>query len=183
MKVICVARKIDLGKNVVFTGITRMRRFPDSIILIGNNCRFNSSRNSVRIGLYRPCSIVTVRKNARIEIGDNVGCSGVTLAAAKKIVIGNNVLIGANVFIMDTDWHNTNPDERQSYDIISKPVSIGNGVFIGYNSVVLKGVTIGENSVISANSLVISDIPANSIAMGNPCKVILKRNWSTSSLP
>ena len=181
MKLVCILKGVSLGRNPTFTGLTRIRRYPDSTICIGETCRFNSSRNSVRIGLFKPCALVTLRKNARIELGEHVGCTSVTLAAANSIVIGNNVLLGANVFIMDTDWHNTNPDERQSFDIISKPVIIENGVFIGYNSVVLKGVTIGENSVIAANSLVMSNIPPNSIAMGNPCKVILKRNWDTSS--
>ncbi len=177
MQIICLVKDVRLGNRVTFTGITRFMRYPQSTIQIGNDCRFNSSKNSVRIGLFKPCAIVTLRKNARIEIGNNVGCTGVTLAAANHISVADNVLLGYNVFIMDTDWHNTNPDERESFDITSKPVVIEKGVFIGYNSVVLKGVTIGENTVIAANSLVINNIPANSIAMGNPCKVVLKRSW------
>lgn len=177
---LCKLKDIRLGSEVIFTGIPRLHRFPGSSVEIGDNCRFNSSRNAVRMGIFKPCSFVTMSKKAKIRIGKNVGGTGVTIAAAENITIGNNVLLGAYTFIMDTDWHNPNPEERNSANYSAKPVVIEDGVFLGYNSVVLKGVTIGKNSVIAANSLVVHSIPPNSLAMGNPCKVIIRRNWGNN---
>ncbi len=59
----------------------------------------------------------------------------------------------------------------------SRPITIENNVFIGYNCLILKGVTIGENSVIGANSVVSNSIPKNSIAIGNPCKLVIREDW------
>jgi acetyltransferase-like isoleucine patch superfamily enzyme len=87
-------------------------------------------------------------------------------------------MIGAYSTIVDTDFHNINPSDRRSEKIAAKPVVIEDNVFLGLNCCVLKGVTIGKNSVIGANSVVINNIPPNSIAIGNPCKVIIQRNWS-----
>jgi acetyltransferase-like isoleucine patch superfamily enzyme len=176
---ICNVKGVKIGGNVVFNGLPLIRRYENSRILIGDNCRFNSAKNSVQIGLQRPCTFVTLRKNSEIIFGNSSGATGVVLLAAKKILIGNNVLIGANSTIMDTDFHNSDPVKRhQNGDIPARPVIIEDNVFIGFNCVILKGVTIGENSVIGANSLVISSIPKNSIAIGNPCKVVMKKNWS-----
>jgi len=79
---------------------------------------------------------------------------------------GNNVLCGANVTITDFDWHSSR------YASESRPVIIHDNVWLGLNVTVLKGVEIGGNSIIGANSLVVTSIPANVIAAGNPCKVI-----------
>lgn len=177
MRIICFCKRVNVGKGVSFVGITRLHRYPLSSISIGDNCRFNSSRNAVSIGLYKPCSLTTIRANAKIILGKNVGGTGITIAAANNVTIGDNVLIGAYTFIMDTDWHNTDPDERNEYTVNSSPVMIEDNVFLGYNCLVLKGVTIGKNSIIGANSVVLKSIPPNSIAMGNPCKVLIKRNW------
>jgi acetyltransferase-like isoleucine patch superfamily enzyme len=114
----------------------------------------------------------THSKTASISIGNNCGFSGTVLGAKEKIVIGNDVLCGANTLITDFDWHGILPHERKTSSGDSRPIIIGNNVFIGYGTLVLKGVTIGDNSVIGANSVVTKDIPANVIAGGNPCKVL-----------
>ena len=74
---------------------------------------------------------------------------------------------GANTLITDTDWHEDDPRVG-----CNKPVVIGDNVWLGYAVKVLKGVRIGENSIIGACSVVTKDIPANVIAAGNPCKVL-----------
>ena len=168
---------VKLGKRVEFAGFPIIRREPGSSITFGDHCRFNSSRNSVKGGLFRPCSFTTVDKDAEIVFGHNSGGTGITIAAAASIKIGNNVLIGAYCTIYDNDFHNPDPAERSMKTRTTKPVVIKDHVFLGLNCIVLKGVTIGENSVIGANSVVITNIPPNSFAMGNPCKVVLKRNW------
>jgi acetyltransferase-like isoleucine patch superfamily enzyme len=111
--------------------------------------------------------ISTLQKGAFLEIGSDSGFSGVSIGCFKKIIIGKNVKVGANVLITDGDWH---LDDARVSD--PKPILIGDNVWLGYGVVVMKGVTIGDNSVIGINSVVIKDIPSNVVAAGNPCKVI-----------
>jgi acetyltransferase-like isoleucine patch superfamily enzyme len=97
--------------------------------------------------------------------------SGTIVAAAQSIVIGDDVLCGANVTITDTDWHGIRPDDRRKAGP-SAPVVIENNVWLGLNVVLLKGVTIGENSIVSAGSVVNRSIPPNVIAGGMPAAPI-----------
>lgn len=87
------------------------------------------------------------------------------------VYIGNQVMIGPNVTICTTG-HPVYPQYREMGAHYSLPIHIGNKVWIGANSVVLPGVTIGDNSVIGAGSIVTRDIPANVVAVGNPCRVL-----------
>lgn len=103
---------------------------------------------------------------ASIIIGDNCGFSAVSIIAAKEVVIGNHVMVGANTSIADWD------DHTERLGTQPKPIRIGDNVFVGMNSLIMKGVTIGENSIIGAGSIVTKDIPANVVAAGSPCKVI-----------
>ena len=161
--------RVELGRQSKFRGRIIFFFLSDSRINIGKNVIFNSSHDSNLIGVYSPCMISTVCRGAEIYIGDNCGFSGTVIAAALKIKVGNNVRCGANTLITDTDWHHG--DVRVGQDAI---VIIHDNVWIGYGVKILKGVTIGENSLIGAGSIVTKDIPANCIAAGNPCKVIRK---------
>lgn len=87
------------------------------------------------------------------------------------VTIGDDCFIGPNVSIY-TACHSTDPVERNSRQEWAKPVSIGNNVWIGGSVTILPGVTIGDNVTIGAGSVVVRDIPSNSVAVGNPCKVI-----------
>ena len=91
-----------------------------------------------------------------------------------KITIGKNVLIGPNV-TMSTTGHPIDPAHRQD-GMYSFPITIGDNVWIGGNVTILPGVTIGENSVIGAGSVVTKDIPANVVAFRAPCKVYREIN-------
>ena len=82
------------------------------------------------------------------------------------------MFVGTNVEIIDSDFHNLDPNLRNSGNHKCKPVKIGRNVFVGSNVKILKGVTIGENSVIANGSVVVKDIPANVIVAGNPASVI-----------
>lgn len=88
-----------------------------------------------------------------------------------KVKIGNNVLLAPNVSIY-TAGHPIHPDSRNSGYEYGIAVTIGDNVWIGGNSVINPGVTIGNNCVIGSGSVVVNDIPENSIAVGNPAKVI-----------
>ena len=87
------------------------------------------------------------------------------------VTIGDDCFLGPNVSIY-TACHSTDPQERNTRREWAKPVSIGNNVWIGGAVTILPGVTIGDNCTIGAGSVVTHDIPANSIAAGNPAKVI-----------
>lgn len=108
-----------------------------------------------------------------------MGISGTTIVCQKNILIGNYVKIGGNVCIYDTDFHSLNPILRQNSkkdqgNTAKQDVVIEDNVFIGAHSTILKGVTIGANSIIGASSLVSKDIPKNEIWAGNPAKFIKK---------
>ena len=93
------------------------------------------------------------------------------------ITIGNNVMLGPRVGLY-TASHPIDKDVRNTGLEYGKPIKIGHNVWIGGNAVVMPGVTIGDNTVIGAGSVVTKDIPSDVIAAGNPCKVIRKINNS-----
>lgn len=110
---------------------------------------------------------------AVIQIGHgNYVNNNTVLCALESIQIGNNCLIGDLVAIYDADFHDLNPGTRWQGLGQVKPVNIGNNVWIGSRAMVLKGVTIGDNSVIAAMSVVTTQIPPNCLAAGSPAKVI-----------
>lgn len=110
-----------------------------------------------------------------VSIGEGTYANmNLTLIDDWKITIGKNVLIGPNVTLCTTG-HPVHPKHRQD-GMYSFPITIGDNVWIGGNVMVLPGVTIGENSVIGAGSVVTKDIPANVIAFGSPCKVYREIN-------
>lgn len=111
--------------------------------------------------------------DSEISIGNDVSINNSFSAVAfSTIHIGNNVLIGVNCSIIDTDGHDLNPELRTTGLPKIASVSIEDNVFLGSNVTVLKGVTIGKNSVIANGAVVTQSIPENSIAAGNPAKVI-----------
>jgi UDPglucose 6-dehydrogenase len=112
-----------------------------------------------------------------IEIGDNTWINNniTIISDGKKISIGKNCLIGTDVEILDSDFHDLNPEHRfGGKNILKANVTIEDNVFIGNSVVILKGVTIGKNSVIANRSVVVQNIPENSIAAGIPARVVKK---------
>ncbi len=94
-----------------------------------------------------------------------------TVLDEAPVTIGDDCFIGPNVSIY-TACHSTDPVERNSRREWALPVTIGNNVWIGGSVTILPGVTIGDNVTIGAGSVVTHDIPSNTVAVGNPCKVI-----------
>lgn len=111
---------------------------------------------------------------AKVFIGSEtcINNNAVIIADKSSIFIGEKVLIGANFFITDSDFHGLESENRINGKYDCKPVFINENVFIGSNVTILKGVIIGANSVISAGAVVTRNIPANVIAAGIPAKVI-----------
>lgn len=122
---------------------------------------------------------VYVDYGENIHIGSNVEINmNCVFLDCNRIIIGDNSGIGPNVQIY-TVGHPVNPAERQPrnsnfWRSFSAPVTIGSNVWIGGGSILLPGVTIGDNTTIGAGSVVTKSIPANSVAVGNPCHVIRK---------
>ncbi len=109
-----------------------------------------------------------------IEAGENFNANyGLTILDVGKVTFGSNVLIAPNVSIY-TAGHPIHPASRNSGYEYGIPITVGNNVWIGGSVVILPGVTIGDNVVIGAGSVVTKDIPNDVIAVGNPCKVIRK---------
>lgn len=162
---------IRTGKKCKFYGSPYVYFSKKSIIEIGDNCVFRSQTTSNPMGLNHQCMITTGNevsgKSSILKIGNNCGFSGVTIRCFDKIIIGNNVRIGANSLIIDGDAHFNDPRSSKP-----KPIIIEDNVFIGANCIVKKGVRIGRNSVVGMNSVVTKDIPEDSIAVGIPAKII-----------
>lgn len=163
----CCISGIHVGEKTRFFGLAKILRRAYSEIFIGDNCTFRSGTTSNLIGINHKCIIVTHTKDSVLKIGNNTGFSGTTIGCFKEIVIGKNVKCGANTLITDSDWHLNDPRVGEPL-----PIYIKDNVWLGYGVIVLKGVTIGENSIIGAASVVTKSIPANVIAGGNPCVVI-----------
>lgn len=143
---------------------------------------FGSMGNNVSVGLPFICDY-----GRNIHIGTNVSVNmNCTFVDCNRIDIGDNVLIASNVQIytathpveladrLTPDW---NPKSGEYFcRTYALPVKIGNGCWIGGGVIILPGVTIGDGSVIGAGSVVTKDIPANCVAVGNPCRVIRQIN-------
>lgn len=154
-------------EGIVYTGGgIFVNRCKQSSISLGRKCRFMSKSWGNNIGLNHQCMLST-EKGASLIIGDYCSFSGASIRCFNKISIGNHVRVGANVLIIDGDAHQDDPRSGKS-----RPIVIEDNVWLGGSVTVMKGVTIGRNSLIGYGSIVTKDIPANVIAAGNPCKVI-----------
>ncbi|MFK7829622.1 MAG: DapH/DapD/GlmU-related protein [Congregibacter sp.] len=106
-----------------------------------------------------------------IRIGKAVLMSpGTRVSASDEITIGDGVMIANGVYITDSDWHTVYDRTERSQQ--ATPVSIGNNVWLGDHATVLKGVTIGDNSVVAARAVVTRDVAAGVIVAGNPARVV-----------
>lgn len=146
--------------------------------LHNENCMFIG--NEYRIGNNASMSCYTeyggTKLKPHLKIGDRfLAGQYLKILCAGNIVIGNDVTFGGNVFISDEN-HGLSPltPNYLDNDLMVKNVTIGDGVWIGEGVKILPGVNIGKKTVIGAGSVVTNDIPAYTIAVGNPCRVIKK---------
>lgn len=143
-------------------------------LTIGDNCSINSGNRYNIIGRQQK-NIMWVE--GALTIGSNVGMSCCAIICNSSITIGDYATLGGNTVIYDTDFHSLDPKLRmnkQEDKLNAKvaPVVLERNVFIGAHTTILKGVVIGENSVIGACSVVTKSIPPNQIWAGNPATYI-----------
>lgn len=167
-------RNIDFGKNLSTHGTLFIRG--RGKISVGENVSITSCRETNPIGGDTK-TIIFSMENATITIGNNTGISNSAFVAIDSITIGNDVLIGGNCKIYDNDFHSLKYEERKNFSNIGikhAPVTIKDGAFIGAHTIILKGVTIGEKSIVGAGSVVTKSIPDYEIWAGNPARFIKK---------
>ncbi|MDM5264389.1 acyltransferase [Sulfurovum sp. XTW-4] len=169
---------VDISSGLKSSGVPKMFIHRHGKLKIGRNFKMNNTIESNPVGRNFQC-IFKVNKNAFLHIGDNVGMSGTTIVCLKEITISDNVMIGGNTCIYDTDFHSLDFHERNQVNediskACKKSVLIEKNVFIGAHVTILKGVHIGENSIVGACSVVTKNIPKNEIWAGNPAKFIRK---------
>lgn len=167
---------VEMAEKVRIQGKPIVSLASGSRIRIGARSVLCSDSQINALGINHPVVLRTLRPGAEIVIGEDTGMSGGSICAASSIRIGAGCLLGANVTLADTDFHGLNPANRRYNknpdEIAVAPIVIEDNVFIGADVFVLKGVTIGQNSVVGAGSVVTRNIPGNAIAAGNPARVI-----------
>ncbi|WP_375238856.1 acyltransferase [Aurantibacter sp.] len=168
-------RGINLGRRVLFKKCPIILKHKKANITLHTNVMLNSDNYGYHINMHSSCKLIADRPRAQIIIGKNTRVHGTCIHAFNKITIGENCLIAANTQIIDGNGHELSfPDveNRINTHDKGKEITIGNNVWVGANCFILPGVTIGDGSIVSANSVVVKDVLPMSIYGGNPAKLI-----------
>jgi len=168
---------VEIQRGAKCYGPIHIMRAPRSIISIGNNVTIvSSSMRCTASSIYAPAKLRTWSPTSKIIIEDNVGLNGTSIAARSKTIrIGQGTQIAPNVVIMDSDYHALWPPENRTMNPAFERddnVIIGSNVWIGSSCIILKGIIVGDNSIIAAGSVVTRDVPPNVLAGGVPAKFI-----------
>ncbi len=165
---------IQWGLDWKIYGVPIIQKHRQSIMRFGPGFSLRSSTGTNPLGANHPVILCTWQPGAVLEIGANFGMTGGSLCAANRIIIGNDVNIGANSTVIDTDFHPLDPEQRKQTPQVAEtaPITIEDDVFIGMNCLILKGVTIGKCSIVGAGSVVTKDIPPRVVMAGNPARKI-----------
>jgi maltose O-acetyltransferase len=125
---------------------------------------------------FKVCDNVVIKYPSEISVGNNICFNQNSYIVGKGgLAIGDNVMTGAGVKMVTTS-HSMDIENDMMYQaIVAKPITIENNVWIGFDVVIMSGITIGTGSVIGASSVVTKNIPAYSVAVGIPSKIIKKR--------
>ena len=176
-----IAMNLFLSKcrNTIFHGLPILELYSRDSLDIGDGTLINSSNMFYHLSMHSKCKFVANTSESKILIGANSRLHGVCINARNMVEIGSNVLIAANVFIVDSNGHEVSlPDPLQRIFTRGRTsrVKICDGVWVGANSIILPGVTIGEGSVVAAGSVVSKDVPSNVLVAGVPAKIVREIN-------
>ncbi len=149
-------------------------------VRIGPRCRLThpaAVKLGARVWLEADVWLKVTDPAAEVDIGEHTFIArNCTLNAVERITIGSHTLFGPGCLVIDHN-HGIAPEQRiDEQPCVSKPVCIGNDVWLGAGAVILPGVTVGNGAVIGANAVVTKDIPPMAVAVGNPARVIRMRN-------
>ena len=155
-------KKISWGKNVIVNHKLKFSGKGRLIIADTVNLWAHAEKNIFQ----------TYSAEAEIFLGKNSRINGGFFQCREKIEIGENCMVGS-CHLMDTDFHHADPEKRnETNNIPTKKILVGNNVWLAGQSAVLKGVEIGDNSVVAFRSVVAKSVPENSVVAGNPAKVV-----------
>ena len=167
---------IQAGERVRFIGMPMVKRARGGSIKIGVGTRIVSCSRYTALGTSHSTILNVMAAGARIEIGKKSGISGAVICAKESVVIEDMVLIGSGAIICDTDFHSLDPETRVGPDdfkcAVAAPVVIRANAFIGARAIILKGVTVGECSIVGAGAVVSRDVPPINVFAGNTAQVI-----------
>lgn len=142
-------------------------------IVLGPRVKLISRSDDNAIGVSHSVILRALSDGAVITIGAETGISGGAVCAVRSVEIGERCLFGADVIVTDTDFHPVDQLPRRYaplHEASSAPVRIGDDVFIGTRSTVLKGVSVGAGTVVGAGSIVASNLPERCVASGVPAQ-------------
>lgn len=166
---------LRLGRGVVFKGTPVIEISNGGQIIIEAGVTLNSSNWGYHLNMHSPVKLFADRPGARIMIGAGSRLHGACLHAYSAITIGKRCLIAANTQIIDGSGHDLSfgaVEQRIFTGGDSRPIVLEDDVWVGANTLILPGVTIGKGSVIGAGSVVTKAIPPMVVAAGNPARII-----------
>jgi len=186
-----IRNKITERENLKYLALDKSVSSAEITVLLRNPTA-NKKYLSVREGSVVQCKFVFERESGQVSIGTNSFIGGSTIICIDKIEIGNDVLISWGCTIIDNDAHSLQWELRKNdvsdwkrgieegyagkykkwENVKSAPIKIQDRVWIGFNSTVLKGVTIGEGAVVGAGSVVVKDVPPFVVVAGNPARIV-----------
>jgi len=166
--------KVHIANTVRLDKQTKVLAYANTHIRVGNNVYLRSNPNGYHTGMPFPTTLLADKPDALIYIGANCRLNGVYVHSQKAIQIGDNCVIAAGVNIIDSNGHQVNSSNRTIGRDDPQPIVIGNNVWIGLNAIILKGSVIGDNSVVTAGSVVKGVFPDNALIQGNPAQNVAK---------
>ena len=167
-KIILNFRRVKSGKGNLLFG--KLILYNYGTLKIGNDCKILSRAKEYQNYIY-PVSFSIMTKDTFVTIGSGVELVGCFFRIRYGLKIGDKTVIAPGVRIIDHD-HDTNPQKRHENIFPGKEIVIGENVWIGYDSTILKGVNIGDGAIVAAGSIVTKDVKSNTLVGGIPAKKI-----------
>ena len=179
-------KKKSILKNcqIIVEGFNNVLYIDKCTLLRDSYIKIEGNNNKIFIGsncCLKNLTIDMKNDNSVIKIGDKTSIEEARITSFEpyKIEIGKDCMFSANIVIMNTDVHKIYDIDTGLKTNEGKEISIGNHVWLGIRTIILKGVSIGDNAIVAAGSIVTKDVKANTIVSGNPAKQIKEnKNWS-----